>query len=294
MTICVAAIVQQGAAIVAASDSMMSWGASITSETSLKFERLHKHWALMLAGDDIHPAEPIIRELRQRLNGFERPTLGQVEEAIRSSWRVVKNRRAETHVLSAYDLTMNTFIVDGRDLFGEIGFAELRGAIDRASELTCELLVYGFDEHSEGALFVAVHPGEPVNFTRLGFAAIGSGRDSAIASLMWDPPHKTYDSTIKGTYRVTAAKFMAETALGVGRGTTLTGLNQNGEVFVVSQADIQKIRSLWESKGRPRIPTASELVGIPEPEWSHKKPTQTAPTAPDSSGPPIHPDPKHE
>src|SRR5262245_1863945 len=91
MTVCVAAIASGGDEIIAAADSMMSWGAGITSDTSLKFERIHPRWGLMLAGDDVHPAEPIIRELRERLPRDSMPTSADVETAIRDGWRKVKN-----------------------------------------------------------------------------------------------------------------------------------------------------------------------------------------------------------
>lgn len=268
MTVCVAAIAASGKEVLAASDSMMSWGAGITSETSLKFDRLHLRWAVLLAGDDIQPAEPIITELKRQLKAAAAiPSCKDVENAIRVSWQAVKNRRAETHVLSAYDIDMRTFVTEGRDLFGEMGFAELRGAIERESQLSCELLVYGFDEHDSGQLLVAVHPGEPVSFTRLGFAAIGSGRDSAIASLMWSPPYRTWSDTKDATYRVAAAKFIAETALGVGKDTTVTGLRANGDIFVLSNDRVKALRSLWDQYGRPRIPPPLELYRLEEPDW---------------------------
>lgn len=260
MTVCVAAIASSGKEIITASDSMMSWGGVVTGETSLKYNRIHKRWAVMIAGDDVLPTETIIRNLSAALNANDEPTTEQVEQAIRESWRIVKNTIATTHVLSAYGLDLETFIQEGRETFGDIGFADLRSAVDRASELSCELLVYGFDEYGRGTLFVVVHPGEPVNFTRLGFAAIGSGRDSAIASLMWNPPHKTYHETLDSVYRVAAAKFMAESALGVGRDTTVSSLLNDGTAFVLTVNQVQSIRNLWESEGQPRIPRPHKIA----------------------------------
>lgn len=260
MTVCVSALCAEG--IVSASDSMMSWGGQITSDdVSLKYDRLHLRWMSMLAGDDIHPAETIIRELRRSLNEYSTPTLNEVETCIRSSWQTVKNRIAETQVLSPYGMDTETFVHEGREMFGDIGFAELRARIERASELSCELLLAGFDEFDKGTLLMVVHPGEPVNFTRLGFAAIGSGRDSAIASLMWEPSHKSYHSTEASIYRVGAAKFMAETALGVGKDTTIFGLKSDGSSFALSIRETDVVRGLWEKEGRPKIPTPSKLAG---------------------------------
>jgi hypothetical protein len=260
MTICLAAISSTGKEIIAASDSLMSWGGTVTGETSLKYNRLHRRWAVMIAGDDVLPTEPMIRHLTIDIGRYKVPTVQQVEDGIRRSWKFVKNQQATTQVLSAYDLNLEKFIREGRDTFGDIGFADLRAAVDRASELSCELLVYGFDESDMAVLFVVVHPGEPVNFTRLGFAAIGSGRDSAIASLMWNPSHKAYHDTTTVVYRVAAAKFMAESALGVGRDTTISGLKPDGSAFLLSNAQVKAIRTLWEGEGQPRIPKSSKVI----------------------------------
>lgn len=268
MTVCIAAIAGGSSEphIIAASDRMMSWGGTVTGETSLKFDRLHSRWAAMIAGDDVLPVEPIIRSITKALVG-DKPTVEQVQQAIRQSWQAAKNQIATTHVLSAYNLELDTFIANGRELFGDVGFADLRAAIERASELSCELLVYGFDEFDLPTVFVVVHPGEPVNFSRLGFAAIGSGRDSAIASLMWKPPHKSFVDTATAIYRVAAAKFMAESAVGVGRDTSINGIRPTGEAFVVPAAIVNAIRVLWESDGQPRIPSPSATNKFGNVDW---------------------------
>lgn len=265
MTVCIAALCNGG--LVWAADQMMSWGSSVTSDTSLKFDRLHTRWIAMLAGDDTMPAEAILRAVKTALDEYETPTLDQVEAVIRNGWRRIKNQIAATHVLSPYDIDMETFLHEGREVFGEMGFAELRARIERASELPCELLFAGFDENDKGALLHAVHPGEPVNFARLGFAAIGSGRDSAIASLMWEPAHKSYHDERDAIYRVAAAKFMAESAQGVGKTCIIGGIKPDGQVFILPTDHVAKVRSVWENHGRPRIPKASQLTPIEAPRW---------------------------
>jgi hypothetical protein len=259
MTVCVAAIAGGGSEIIAASDSMMSWGASITSDTSMKFDRLHPRWGSLIAGDDVTPVEGILRNFSSAIAQSDVPTLSEVENAIRMSWRAVANERAIGHVLSPYNLDLEIFIQDGREMFGDIGFAEMRGAIERTRELSCQILIYGFDELSRGTLLVVAHPGEPINLSRLGFAAIGSGAESAIASLMWNPPHRTFHNTHSAIYRVCAAKFMAETALGVGKSTNVVGINSDGKALVLSQAETATTRQLWEAEGMPKIPSHGHI-----------------------------------
>jgi hypothetical protein len=264
MTICVAALCNGGRAIMTASDRMMAWGPGVTAETSLKYDVIHGRWAVMIAGDDIMPTEPMIRQLREALAQHEAPRVAVVEGAIRDVWRNVKNQIAETTVLSPYNITLDAFVRKGRNLFGELVFADMCSAIQRAGELSCELLVHGFEENDSGHILHVVNPGEPVNFERLGFAAIGSGRDSAMASLMWEPAHRSYGMTSDAIYRVCAAKFMAETALGVGRNTVVCGFHANGDRFVLDDERVAKVRRLWETDGRPKIPKASQLIFLTE------------------------------
>ena len=159
MTVRVAAICNGGSAIVTASDSMMSWGASVTAETSLKYDVIHKRWAVMVAGDDITPTEPMIRLFRAALADIELPSVTRVEEAVRASWRAVKNQIAETHILSPFGISMETFVKKGRGLFGDVKFSDMCALINQAAELPCELLVHGFDHNDHGYVVHVLHPG---------------------------------------------------------------------------------------------------------------------------------------
>jgi hypothetical protein len=65
MTCCVASICDEGKSIVLVSDKMIGTG-MIESEPEIsKVLWLHKNWRVMLAGDDIAPAFPIVDTAKQ-------------------------------------------------------------------------------------------------------------------------------------------------------------------------------------------------------------------------------------
>jgi hypothetical protein len=77
------------------------------------------------------------------------------------------------------------------------------------------------------------------------------------SSLSWDS--SSLEETI---YRVLEAKFVAENAPGVGKTTVLQLLDDSGVGPIFTDAFISPIKSIWERKGRPKLPkNAVKAVG---------------------------------
>jgi hypothetical protein len=81
--------------------------------------------------------------------------------------------------------------------------------------LECELLVCGFDYDLEPYLFHVTSPGIVTDFTSVGFHAIGSGAEKAVAQLLFDE-HKRSNPASRTLYDCFDAKAHAEMAVGVG------------------------------------------------------------------------------
>ncbi|MGD0650127.1 MAG: hypothetical protein ABSA97_03140 [Verrucomicrobiia bacterium] len=90
----------------------------------------------------------------------------------------------------------------------------------------------------------------------LGFHAIGTGETLARASLMGNLELTAPLTDV--IYRLTEAKFMGESALGVGKKTVILTLGQDGEWDAVLPKDAEKIRELWDKTGRPPIPAKAQ------------------------------------
>lgn len=252
MTICIAAICDYGAAVVSASDRMISWGYAQAGDSMVtKAVRVHEKWAALFAADDVTSVDPILRSVTKSLS----PLAGEIDEAtstFRNAYQNELRKRAETQVLSQFGMSLDRFLQEGLKKFGREVFSSLCEEI-RSVKLGCDFLVHGFDPGGHAHIFTVQDPGEATEHNRTGFWAIGSGQQSAI-SILFHHSYSAEKSLEEAIYHICEAKFMAETALGVGKETVLGVLrsNQTGGLFRNDQ--LEPIRKRWEQEGRPKVP----------------------------------------
>lgn len=268
MTVCIAAICDNGASIAVAMDRMIS--TSFTSgDIAKKGAFIHRFWMAMYAGNDIGRVAPImehayaqLRDAQQHTNAEGQVSAWFVEQALCNALQYQLVMESTRRVLARYGLSMNEFLAKGRTAFGEAGFADVKREIDSVY-MEMEFLLTGFAENGDARLFV-VGPSDrggpgimSRSFTPTGFWAIGSGALNAVGTLMLrehtpDTPHTL------GLYRVCEAKFMAERAAGVGRKTVVAVFRKDGGVGYIDMACIDHVKSQWERISKPRVPTGIE------------------------------------
>ena len=261
MTVCVAAVCETSKTIVTASDRLVTWGHT-SSESALKLALLqHPFWLTMIAGEDITiGVESVVAAVRDTLSAFEKPpSVSEVQAVLLGAWRDARNQVGAAAVLSPYGLDVPAFVKNGRQYFGESKFFELVIQLEKSSRLSCDLLVCGFDEHNKPSLLVCDDRNGCRNFTRGGYVAIGSGDAEALASMAFHE-YDTLCDLNHAIYRVCAAKFMAEKALGVGKETMVLCLRNDGRKKWIFKRAIKPIRALWEKQGRPRIPPETAMA----------------------------------
>lgn len=261
MTCCVAAAAAHDTVIVAASDSLASWGHT-SLEGMLKMVRIqHPFWLAMLAGDDISiGVESVTRNAAATLAAYDSPpTVLQVRGALLGAWRDVQNEVGTALVLNAFRTDAVSFRKNGRKEFGDAKFIELAGELQRASRLGCSLLAYGFDEQKIPTLLVCEDDTGCRDFSRVGYIAIGSGGPTAIGMLAMQN-YQTSCNLNTAIYQVCCAKFAAEKATDVGRKTLVVCLRRDGRTCFVSDKSLDPIRQLWEQHGRPR-PVDADVLG---------------------------------
>jgi 20S proteasome alpha/beta subunit len=262
MTVCVAALADVGKSIVLACDSMLSGGEFSGDKVAHKLYPLSGqfHWCAMAAGDDITHIAPVIDGAVLGLLGLTdvTNTAENVERTVVAAYQNVRIRHAEDMVLAPIGMTMESFLQKTEwqnNLVDEL----------RAVDLGCQVLVAGFDWTGDGHIFTVEHPGIVRNHDFSGWASIGNGAYSAISMLLFHSV--SYDMELaRVIYHVCEAKFMAESAPGVGKHTVVKVMKPDMLVATPSELSsdcISKIRDEWESQGKPRIPT-SALDGIRE------------------------------
>jgi hypothetical protein len=248
MSICIAGICRGANAIVTVSDRMISLsGYASGDDVTRKIEALGANWTVMLAGDDISPAVPILERLRDMADA----TLQEVSDKVKKSYKVQLKIVGEDTVLKTYGYdSMETFLVDGRVQLGELVFKE---AVDKLMQvqLKCDLLCAGFDVNERPHVFSECDPGQVHYYDKPGFWAIGSGEHGALSTLL-SLHYDVRNDLPTCIYHVLAAKYTAETAFGVGRGTFPIVLKPNIPISGISWKMEKKCRQEWESL--PRIP----------------------------------------
>jgi len=221
-----------------------------------KFTPIGRTWMAMFSGNDVSPAEPIAARVKKRVEHSDAPTAEELALAFEEEYAAEVRRRAETQVLSVFGWKMDVFLNAGLKKLGPSQFSQLFYDI-RGVKLDVEFLVFGFDP--EAHVFTVSCPGTALNYDLSGFWAIGSGAVSALG-MLFNLRHSQIAGPARALYNLSAAKFVSESAPGVGKETLALVLRKNGDRLLFMSKHLEPIRNLWESEGRPRRPPLAESV----------------------------------
>jgi hypothetical protein len=155
--------------------------------------------------------------------------------------------------LARYDLTIEQFKRNGRRLFGDDEFAKLNRPI-REFSLRTSFLVCGTGDRSPHIVSVNAPDGHCINHDQLGYWAVGTGARIALSTLAGRPLGRLPLPDL--IYRVSEAKFAAETAQGVGASTLVTVLRRRMNKTVYSPYT-DRLKAVWERKRAERAPSAA-------------------------------------
>lgn len=277
MTVCVAAICENGRKIVAAVDWRLSY-AGIASDSASGKMLWFGDWLFMYAGV---PGQTnlIFEELRFK----EKLNRESINDEVLTAYRKAKAKFCAHAILSPYDLSMEEFKAEGLKIFGAEVFARLADAIEKQGQYFNEhVLIAGFGD-SENAAHLFQVGNETSSPTLTGLGAIGSGAEVALSTLvnLKQARHSTLGDTI---YAVGAAKFASEMTEddSVGQRTTIyvawrrteNDPSEKPPGRFLDGDELSNLRSVWEKHGRPRQPEAAspilwEIVkrvkGLPKP-----------------------------
>jgi len=259
MTVCIATLADVGKSLVMVCDAMLSGIDFSGDRVAYKLYPLTEAWWVMVAGDDITHIVPVIEEVTLRLAVLTAATntLAYVERVVVESYQKVRMQHAGDLVLAPIGVTLERFWQDS-DLFQ--GYLTERLA---SVDLGCQFLVAGFDWAGDGHIFTVENPGIARNHDLAGWASIGNGAMTATSTLLYYSVNYTMELA-RALYHTCEAKFMSETAPGVGKHTVVKIMNAGtgGKTpSELSEEFIARIREDWDKFGRPRAPK-SALDGI--------------------------------
>jgi len=227
------------------SDLMLSSDFMSAETSTTKFQTISSSgkWASMFAGSPSVNGG-IMTSVYGLLEG-KQESFDEVVAAFEKAFRLALKRKIDGELLSPYGLDRDAFFKRGRGYFGEEEFSRILYQLN-AIKLETSFLVVGFDPNSFPQIFSVFDPGVFEDHNHLGFHAIGTGWMRALGSL-----YGTYDgdlSTLDLIYRLCEAKFLGESALGVGKDTFIDVISPDGTHQVLYPQQVEPIRSIWLKK----------------------------------------------
>ena len=179
-----------------------------------------------------------------------------MQVAFARAYREERVLRAEQMLLAPYGLDMGAFNNQAIDLFGDSGAALMRDRIERI-DFDCEFLVCGFDQDNQPHIFTVSNPGVVNDYDTTAYWAIGSGAFNALGALTMRG-HSQLCSLNGLVYDACEAKFVAENASGVGRGSVVIIQRPDLSALMLRHDEIEALRTIWEQCGKPRTPIGAD------------------------------------
>jgi hypothetical protein len=257
MTVCIASICNNAKNIIAVCDqkiSTLGWSADASAS---KMSIIAKNWWVAWAAEDITQIPAIMENVHDSLWGSFR-SAKEVADALSSAYKNHIKLTAERTCLSKFGLTMDSFIAEGATKLTPHTFDKMAEKINQI-EAGCQLMAFGFDLKKEPHILILHDPGtiDHYDAKTSSFATIGSGSYRADSTLYFHEINWT-TSLPAALYHVCESKFMAESASGVGKSTLAVILQSDGGLIFPGAEVVEKIRSLWEKKGKPCLPAKAE------------------------------------
>lgn len=283
MTCCVAALCEGGRSIVLAADKMIGIEIIESQPDIEKLLQIHKDWWVMIAGNGIAPAFPVIDHAKKNLPQRSTLSVDKVAGEIQSAYEQQRRSQAESLYLTPIGWTMKKFNSDSsKKVLPEALRIQLYSAISKY-ELPIQLLVAGFDGRRGRVFSIGKHTKGIVSRQDLpGFQAIGSGSTGARYMLYYRRA-SLKNPLRQMVYYATEAKYFGELATGVGSRTDLVVIRFRGRNIRFSEDTIENklIKLCQQLEPRDLTPNPvkvlndlRELRGVPrieayrhEQEW---------------------------
>jgi 20S proteasome alpha/beta subunit len=280
MTTCIAAVTDEGKALILVADKMVGVG-WVESELEIsKMREIHQDWWVLFAGEDITPVFDIVDYTKAKLPAEGPVTVKQAEDAVKAAVAEKRMENAEALHLTPIGWDIGRFNREGNAL---PNFMELQAKINDYST-GLQLLVGGFDT-GKAHIFTLMDYGEtkgvPHRYDIPGFAAIGSGATGADYFMYYR--HLGPNLPVReALYYALEAKYAGEQAGSVSASTDLFLARPGKQLLQFSDDEtieekLIPICSALEPKNlRPRdlkvLNGLKELKGFPKlPEEKRKK-----------------------
>lgn len=260
MSVCIAVIAENQAAIVIVNDQKVDFGEFSADYIGEKQDMFSLDCIAMYAGNDSECAEIILKSAKERISG-KNWTPEIAAESIKLSCDEYLQKKIASKVLSKYHIDVDTFLTKGRTMFTPAIFTTLCSRIENV-KLSLRFLLCGFERHTKDdskckAHIYEVSEGEAITCRdNAGMWAIGAGNYLALSSLAFAVDRRRLNkksSLPEAVYCALEAKFMAESNGLVGKNTSV-GIITPYTLSDMKDETVNQIRATWEQSGVPKIP----------------------------------------
>ena len=260
MTVCIAAMCENGRTIVTATDGALSFGdvsADVFAQKGIWLcGQDGTDWQFLFAGET-GEADLILEEFRFVLaDDPSRFSRENIQGALRTAYKKRIAKWSADRFLTPLNMEMDEFKERGLAMFGSHHADLARGMEQDVSNYQNYILLIGWGKSEASAMIYQVGPGGATSHTSAGFAAIGSGATIAIHELaaLRQGRHWSLERTL---YAVASAKFSSERCAGVGKETMIsishkrTAQDEKSKppTNLLQLNEVELLRSAWKEFG---------------------------------------------
>lgn len=257
MTVCIAAICENGDSLVVASDHMVTARhlAAEFEHPDGKIDQLAPACVGLTAGDALVSTD-LFRSCRDQIKQLSSPSVEHIANLVKKSFVKIRQRRAEDRLLAPRGMDLSSFYQAMiHTLPTEIAFSIDKGI--ETAQLPLEIIVAGVD--TTGAHIYGIHdPGILHCFDSLGYNAIGSGESHALLVIIGNNHCRirNLNETVFLTYE---AKKKAELAQGVGK-TTEMAIITSKKIKTLSDDERDLLENIYREKTSPQIEAVKKAI----------------------------------
>jgi hypothetical protein len=263
MTICIAAICNNGQAVVVAADRMFTAGPPLNLEFEppvSKLEQMTPGCLALAAGQSVYASE-ILRQARDVLHTEQGAKVLQITDICKRVFITFRNGKIEEQLINLnlgpdFALFRERGLSLPSYLQAQPGIYQNLVIQMNQFNLNVELMFAGNDE-AGGHIYHLTHPGTVLNYDKLGYNAIGSGGIHAMTALHLGK-HSPKSSLSETIYSVYNSKIAAEKAPGVGTETEMAVI-ANGEIRKCSTEFITEVGNIHNSSIKERKPDLNKI-----------------------------------
>lgn len=220
MTVCIAALYENGKGCILASDQMTTAhfpiGYEFENDEVEKIVKVSDSISVYaLISGDVLFANGVIGEARKEITTQGITVTAGIAEIFRKSYQAVRIQRIIRNELEPRGLDMPTYYQNHKNILPQI--IQLVDNAFKTYNPRVEFIVAGQGE-TASQIFSIVNPGDSTCHNPIGYATIGSGAPHAMYSLIESNYKKSLDKT-KVKELVEKAKQRSEVAPGVGKDT---------------------------------------------------------------------------